>query len=590
MANKKSKSTDREDREYKNAKYSKSSTRSTKRSKRGERFDKADKDSRGTPANSDFVCSAGRPTNDPKWYLNNPILSRDIGSIWFSRPTGDKLNHSGIVVRSNFTNPTPTTDYDVYDPGILSIPVITTWGSIPALSGAGASGQGIINLTAQKLYQYVVHANSRNISYDKKDLIMTMMAIDGVYQVITEAIRAYRLIAHYDPENKYADMLLKAAHWDPADLRANVAEFRYYINWAITRINKLFMPNLFDVVKAHVAAFENIYTDRPSNKAQFIVKYSAGVWVYDDVHGALEYKREVADGNILYTWTSGTLPYCRNVNVFTHVVDVMITNIENAQYLGVMQGDLLKAFGMEMMTKYNYIGIDMPFAPVYDEEFLLKLHNADISNTGVVTAFAYANANGEHCAIIMRDDNTVNGNMACYRAEAFGNNIDTDIRSNILWNQVRVANGTMVDLPVHIPSSPENVMLMTLNKLGTELAVTDKWYVTDTSTITLWVGSLPPEVFLAAKLYIDPEDISTSVDVTTYYGTTSTFARATSYMSRFKMHPMFTTFKTTDADILPISWETDNVTNISNNMYERIMSVVFWSLWASSTISSSDVH
>lgn len=454
----------------------------------------------------DFVYSTGKPSNDPRWYLNNPTLSRDVGSIWFSRPTGNDLPstaNGSIRARAGF-------DFSTQEPGIMVMETMLNWGG----NGLHADYEYVdsaINVSAAKLYQYVVHANSRNTSYDAKSLMMSIMAVDAIYQVITEAIRAYRLLNMYSFENAYIANLLRALGWNAEVCKEEVAQFRYYINLAISRVNKFFIPMLFDIVRAHQAAYENIYLDRPTTKGQLIVTKSSGVWDYRAEEGELVYTTELD-----VTAATGTMQKAlwgqelRTPRMFNSVVSKMLINVETAQYMGVMQGDMLKAFGLGAMMQYNYIGIDEAIYPIYDEEVLLKWHNAEIPSVQALRdALHYPSSASttpgkiELCKY--RDTATVDGGIYCIHTH-FGDkgyNNDSPYPTHF------------IDLPADLANTADNTLLMTLYKKFQQIPTTDKWKRgEEESEETLYVSELNPEEILAGYIYTSPS----FVPITMYSG------------------------------------------------------------------------
>lgn len=299
-------------------------------------------------------------TNDVSWYLNNPTLTRDAGSLWFSKPAGTIYgSRNGFPGFENISGDSSMSGVNYGS--IMTLNSIQTW-SAPS-GDAGAP----LNQVATSLYQYVVHANSRNTSYQKSDLMKLIMAVDGLYQHIAQAIRAYRLHTTFNAQNRLYTSLVKACGWNSSDLRSNVAQLRYYINDAITKVNMLMVPSLFDIFKAHVNSYSNVYMDAESSKANLYVNKPMGYWLYNDTTGILRYqivKSLQTGGYTVENW---------NLNFQT-----MFDAISNSEYMGIMQGDLLKAFGAERMAKFVYLGIDEVLYPIYDPEFLFKLHNTEI--------------------------------------------------------------------------------------------------------------------------------------------------------------------------------------------------------------------
>lgn len=402
-------------------------------------------------------------TNDVQWYLNNPTLTRDTGNIWFSKRLGSLYNpsagHQGISFAS-------TSDVNgVSYGGIMAISTIQHWGS------ATGDNSQTLNQIAMSLYQYVVHANSRNTSYQKSDLMKLLMAVDGLYQLISEAVRTYRLHATFSPVNKFYSKIIEVSGWNAANVRSNLAQFRYYINDAITRVNMLMVPSMFDITKAHINAYSNIYMDAESGKANIYVTKPIGYWCYKDETGYLTYE---VDG---YRNGGGITPLLWYEEFLT-----AFNAIANSEYMGIMQGDLLKAFGPEKMAKFVYVGVDESLYPIYDPEFLFKLHNASFPyaektefdesqfTQGVYPILtAMSSTDNTHIRVRYGDDAKASGNMVggmwIPKTEVSGSYAKYwDINSFISSSQAAGSGFAAIDLLPGMVADPATISLACADK------------------------------------------------------------------------------------------------------------------------------
>lgn len=399
-------------------------------------------------------------TNDVSWYTHFGQMSRDVASIFMSRPAGQGYpdrDLSNYVVGSMFTQ---GNDALSRQGGIFIMNVIPTWGGT-VVPGGGVSNAAI-NSVASRLYYYVVHGNSRNVSYDKSDLVKVMMAMDSIRMIITEAQRVYKLISAVSIENYWTKRLVAALGWDPNDLMSHIAEFRAKINMASQRFNYLYFPMLFDIFHAHEEPFKWVYRDRPGVKSQYMACVSDGAWIYTDEMASLAlFSSGKLNGNdVNWCVDSDTRPL-RTVADFWNLVSYMLHCLEDSTDVGVIKGDLRMAFpDSNLMTcdiiSDTYMGDDLPI--IFDEEFNLKLHNVEFPLYGLADeeitvttdpAETKYNARGYY-----QDDGNVTGNLRNIFLAPVG--VYPNLRSSTCW-----ANGQhIMDLPDGLTADVGNVTLM----------------------------------------------------------------------------------------------------------------------------------
>lgn len=287
-------------------------------------------------------------SNDISWYTHNPELAKNAANIYFSQQLGLPLRFGDNGFDGTID------DAANMIPGVMSINWIQSWGD-PAVTYA-----------ARNIYSYIVHANSRNYKYDAPDVMMYLIAMDNIYMWIASMMRVYGVLNVYSGNNRYLpDTLVRSMSFDPEDLRQHLPQFRTLINLAISKVSIFWVPNKFDLLKRHWWLCSNVYTDSDSKQSQ--------MYVFNPTH--------------VYKWTgtefetgSGLKPVSLRDKYLTYtdvnnITNQLIDAILNDSDIGMMGGDILKAFGSDNLFGITPMPEDYTVVPSYNEEVLMQIHN-----------------------------------------------------------------------------------------------------------------------------------------------------------------------------------------------------------------------
>jgi len=279
--------------------------------------------------------------NDIKWYSKNPNLLQAAGQISFGQKCGAQLGFEK----------TPTI------PGVFNI----YW--YPVYNNAG------IKVAQDNIYSYVVHANSRNTSYEPADLMMYIAGADSVYSAIASLIRVYGLMREYDGMNLYTpNAILHGCGLNYDDLLSNYHKMWSDINYLIAQSHTIWVPSNLPVLARHFWLNTNVYRDGGSPKSQYYQFIMTDVYKFkptgSEAGGTLEptawMRRDATT-----TWST-----------LVATVQNMINALRDAD-IGTMSGDILKAYGQENLYMINEIPIDYRVQPVENEEVLTQIHNCN---------------------------------------------------------------------------------------------------------------------------------------------------------------------------------------------------------------------
>lgn len=299
--------------------------------------------------------------NDPAWYASNAELLRDAASISFPYAVGTPFNLKGSLNVSNFEILQRSA------PGVMAI----HYRSVPGVSTDAVSP---INVAARNLYSYVRHANSGSANYDSPDLMLYFLAMDSIYAWYAELCRAYGVARTYSMRNKYMPtQYLKALGFDPTDIIQNLANLRYYINLLCVKIGALAVPSNSSYMARHIWMNTHLFADAPGTRYQTYAYVPEGYYQFDE----MTYE------------TGGALIFKLKPDIAMKFSDIvayseeLLNPILASEDMGIMSGDILKAFGSNIVT-LSPIAEDYAVGPEYTMEVLSQIHNTRL--IGVVNA------------------------------------------------------------------------------------------------------------------------------------------------------------------------------------------------------------
>nr|AVX53324.1 putative capsid [Marmot picobirnavirus] len=333
-----------------------SKQRSTKRG----RASKGRRNSQRTGTSKEYTGRSSTD-NDVSWYARNPELLAASSSL----PSFEVVG-----------NPLPFRGSDTV-PGVMAL----YWD--PAVAGFDDTA---INQAKDSMYSFIVHANSRNQSYDSTDLMILLMSGVQVFTTLAHIIRAYGVAKTYSEVNKYLPhALLRLMGFDPSDVQANLSNMWFDINQMIAMTSQIWIPNTMPLMTRQFWMNTNIYTDAESVKAQLYLYVPDHFYVYQpkltDEGGCMTpilwndilVNRQASGPVSLYkAEQSFSLKWDEWKNLFFMQINALV----NDQDRGIIFGDILKAFGQEKIYSLTPIPVDYRVGFTYNREVLSQIENA----------------------------------------------------------------------------------------------------------------------------------------------------------------------------------------------------------------------
>lgn len=335
---------------------------------------KRPEDSTSTRNAREKVADSKAVHNDPKWYSLNGQYLKDVASFSFKQALGKPIN---LYTTSDGSYTT------------VNIPGIYALYNVPTV-GIATSALDPVNKAAQKVYSYVRHANSGHSNYDPSNLMMYLLGMDSIYTFWSWMVRAYGTAMVFSKDNWYInEALLTAMGVDPANLKQNLSQFRAYINNFAIHANTFAVPRIMSYFLRHSWMYSNIYKDENVNRAQMYMYVPAGLYKYglNDVGGAiLEYTPLVCDSS--FNQRSLTVS-----QIMTYGDD-LLTSFSTQEDIGIISGDILKAYGFDNLWNLPATAEDYGVIPTFSEEVLMQIHNTEFAgypaNVGTSAATPYA--------------------------------------------------------------------------------------------------------------------------------------------------------------------------------------------------------
>lgn len=328
-----------------------------------------------------FACDTAKADrNDPQWYFKNAQILKDVASFSFSKPLGTRTGFYDTVAEvPGVTNNQHA--LTISAPGLLSIGIGPT-------IGIAEDSQSPVNLAATNVYSYVRYKNSGAANYDAPDIMLYLIAMDSIYSCWNWMKRIYGVASTYSQLNRYQPLAYMAANGvDFADILSNLADFRAYLNIKASEIATFCVPATMTFNVRHSWLFSNIYTDSETYKAQEYMFVPLWFYQYDETSSSQGGKLTPVPVLQGFNPQDDTPKY--TFQALKDLLNTMINMVNYSEDIGIMSGDILKAYGEGGLYTLSTFEPDYKVEPVYSKEVLSQIENAtvvsNLDNTSLQT-------------------------------------------------------------------------------------------------------------------------------------------------------------------------------------------------------------
>lgn len=316
----------------------------------GKKWDKSKTDRRDVEALNALFKSED---NDKAWYDRYPQNVKDAGALSFGVPLGEELQVSPAVPELS-VNPIEYTG-----PGIVKIRFV------PGI-GVSTDKASPINRAALNIFVKLRAYQKAAKDYDSQDMMMGLIAIDGLFMFHSLGRRAYATINSKQPtmNEYYTRTLLYAMGFDPEDVILHLADLRSYLNTFAATVSKYTLPSGLTLVDRHMWMCQGLYLDADAVQAQTYLFVPEGIYMYDNT---------VATGSqlTLEPWPENSM----TVAQYIAMGEKLIAAINGDDDIGFICGDLDAAYGTSAMRALPVTENALEIVPSYSEEVLAQITN-----------------------------------------------------------------------------------------------------------------------------------------------------------------------------------------------------------------------
>lgn len=311
--------------------------------------------------------TAGKRSNSPDWYKIDDNIMKGVASYPFSHRSGDSEAMSATMVDIDTAGTATTTAAytHVKSPGVMTI----EW--VPTI-GRATSPTDPINQIAQRVYNFVRHANSGSSAYDASDLMMYILSVTSCFNWWCTLRRLYGVLRWASPMNRYLpSALVHAMGFNYEEISMHPTRLLDLINFMAVRMKSFCVPAGMTAVIRQAWLNSNIFTDGMEEKAQYYIPIQRGYYVLKEnfelgTPGLLEAKQ-------YWTFGPGYGAGFDKLESFTHdLVNPLLTS-EDFMTMG---GDIRKAFGVENLFWLESTPVDFTVVPDYNPEVLYQIENS----------------------------------------------------------------------------------------------------------------------------------------------------------------------------------------------------------------------
>lgn len=465
--------------------------------------------------------------NPVQFYTKFDRFVTDAATIPFAQPVGAP-NPMAVHI-----NQTPTTD-TFYVPGVCALTFTPT-------IGVSRDFTSPINRSSIRFYTYMRSNQKASATYDHQDITMMEVALDSCYMFHALMTKLYGIINNFTPVNEYySRATVLACGGDFDDIRANLENFRSYINAYAYSLGQYALPGGIEMFNRHRWMVEGMYTDSTSTHAQTYMFVPDGFWLYD---------------NTVETGSQCTLLAYTGAHTFAQlksIGDQLLNAVSGDEDFAIISGDIYNFYGGNTY-KLPYVAENYTVLPVYDQTVLSQIENASVIQL-------------DSTSLVISQNPTVNAGAIIFNPKP----------------SATPASGVVIDqnfLNFHHDSpTPEEVIE------GTRLTVVTQYDAVNTVNTITACGT---EIVTSLKIYgrnangnigvvttITENGKSVSASSSTAYMQTLLIAKEIMHLAQFDWAPQYTLWAAKqsggDYQFMGSTWDIDNFTMIPDMYLNNI--------------------
>lgn len=313
-------------------------------------------------AETDVKPSMKHPSakNDASWYTYSTDIVRVAANINYNNPIGEPYHMQAHPISAD-------TSVNETAPALMGI----YWTPSPGMAQDNAVHRSVnapVNLQMRSLYSLIQATVTQNLPFAAADLGIHLMFMDTIFLFMAHMQRFYYLYRAYKLMNRsMPDIYYEAYGLHPQSLVVDgytIADFEKDLLELEQELERIFVPEGFDILNRHYWMGKHVFKDSDSVKAQqymFIPKY---VWAFDG-DGSLTGGQLVLTPvpNFYNTGMKGMMDFFHN----------LLDNFYSDADVSALNGYLMRAFDKRWIP--DALDINGILEPTFEPEVLLQIHN-----------------------------------------------------------------------------------------------------------------------------------------------------------------------------------------------------------------------
>nr|AVX53447.1 putative capsid [Marmot picobirnavirus] len=293
--------------------------------------------------------------NDPNWYFEDANVAQQAAAISFNQFQGESITIGQIAADG-------VIEKELY-PASLFIAEVNPSPGDTSLVTSG------INLAALKTFTSLSSRNAKTTQYAPQDVTTLMLALGEVISISEHIRRAFGLAFTYNVRNRTLPReLLIELGFNADDLFKGLADYRLRFNSIITSVNKIPFPSNVAYLFKCADLYQNVYVDSNSTMADLVALRPYSTWILNEAYSSA--------GTGLTTTALPTAD--ESFGAWLDLLSNMTSAIMQSATFNYVYADVLNyadKTGAKLLY-LDYLSESYAVYPVYNENFLLQIHNA----------------------------------------------------------------------------------------------------------------------------------------------------------------------------------------------------------------------
>lgn len=321
--------------------------------------------------------------------LNGELLDA-VAQINFNNPVGMKYS---LAQTPYIEGGDDVTNFSIMSgmrvPGIYALKFMPTFGVI-------RDSTDPVNTASNTIFgKALIKLSTTVTNIDPPDQFMYLMAVDSLAILFNLGIKIYLTLRPQSFENKYLQRhVIETMGFDYQSFLSNGSNLYFYLGKWASDLTQFVLPKDLTIVARHLALSSQLYKDSDLRRAQYYNFTPDGIWKYVSTDGKLVYRQIGAAGTLM------------KFDEFIALVDECIGAAAVDNGFLTIAALLSRIYTPQQLYRFKVIDQNAVIQPVYDENRILEIHNADILEYTSATGLEITQASDSNLNWQLRFDPT----------------------------------------------------------------------------------------------------------------------------------------------------------------------------------------